>query len=107
MRPAEFGAPFDALWFHLPKPEQDPPSTLAYLTKNGMVLTLDRDEYYESGMVIPKGRFDSLRQAGLAAVQARSEAPVRKCSACSESAIGVSRAPQRQRAGASCHDYSW
>ncbi|MCP2636893.1 FAD-dependent monooxygenase [Microbacterium sp. HD4P20] len=35
-----------------------------------MVLTIDRGEYYQAGMVIRKGGFDDLHSAGLAALRA-------------------------------------
>jgi 2-polyprenyl-6-methoxyphenol hydroxylase-like FAD-dependent oxidoreductase len=65
----EFGVPIDILWFHLPKPENPPPPTLAYLSATGMVLTIDRGDYYQSGMVIRKGGFDDLRATGLDALR--------------------------------------
>ena len=67
LRPTEFGVPIDVLWFRLPKPEAVPPTTLAYLDETGMVLTIDRGDYYQSGMVIRKGDFAELQAAGLEA----------------------------------------
>jgi len=71
LRPIEFGAPLDVLWFHLPKPQAAPPPTLAYVSRNGVLLTLDRGTYYQAGIIIPKGSFDQLQQAGLPAFRAR------------------------------------
>jgi 2-polyprenyl-6-methoxyphenol hydroxylase-like FAD-dependent oxidoreductase len=65
MVPEEFGVPIDVLWFGLPKPPDAPPPTLAYLSRRGMVLTIDRGDRYQSGMVIRKGGFDQLRGAGI------------------------------------------
>lgn len=65
------GVPIDVLWFRLPKPPAAPPPTLAYLSAAGMVLTIDRGDYYQSGMVIRKGGFDILHADGLAALQRR------------------------------------
>ncbi len=67
LRPIEFGVPIDVLWFRLPKPPEVPPPTLAYLDGTGMVLTIDRGDYYQSGMVIPKGGFTGLQAAGIGA----------------------------------------
>ncbi|HEU4666998.1 MAG TPA: FAD-dependent oxidoreductase [Arthrobacter sp.] len=67
----EFGVPIDVLWFSLPKPPEPPPATLGYISRQGMVLTIDRGDRYQSGMVIRKGGYDELRAAGLEALQAR------------------------------------
>ncbi len=71
MHPVEFGAPIDVLWFRLPKAEGAPPPTLAYVSADGVVLTLDRRDYYQAGVIISKGRFDVIRAAGLPAFRAR------------------------------------
>jgi len=69
--PIEHGVPIDLLWFRLPKGEVRTPPTLAYLSAHGMVLTIDRGDYYQSGLIIPKGSFDALRAQGLDAFRAR------------------------------------
>lgn len=71
MIPDEFGVPIDVLWFSLPKPPEPPPATLGYISRQGMVLTIDRGDSYQSGMVIRKGGYGQLRAAGLEALQAR------------------------------------
>lgn len=71
MDPQDFGVPIDVLWFNLPKPPDPPPPTLGYISAQGMVLTIDRGDRYQSGMVIPKGGFDDLRAAGIGALQTR------------------------------------
>lgn len=67
MRPTEFGVPIDVLWFRLPKPPDAPPPTLAYLDETAMLLTIDRGDYYQTGMVIKKGGLAQLRAAGIEA----------------------------------------
>jgi 2-polyprenyl-6-methoxyphenol hydroxylase-like FAD-dependent oxidoreductase len=69
--PEELGVPIDVLWFGLPKPENAPPPTLGYVDRNALVLTIDRGDRYQSGMVIAKGGFERLRAQGLAAFRAR------------------------------------
>ncbi|UEL27848.1 FAD-dependent oxidoreductase [Pseudarthrobacter sp. L1SW] len=71
MIPDEFGVPIDVLWFSLPKPSDPPPATLGYISRQGMVLTIDRGDTYQSGMVIRKGGYNELRAAGLEALHAR------------------------------------
>ena len=67
----ELGVPVDVLWFRLPKPAPAPPPTLAYLAGGDLVLTIDRGDYYQSGMLIPKGALDRIRAEGLPALRAR------------------------------------
>ena len=67
----ELGVPVDVLWFRLPKPAPAPPPTLAYLAGVDIVLTIDRGDYYQSGMLIPKGGLDRIRAEGLPALRAR------------------------------------
>lgn len=76
--PTAVGVPVDVLWFGLPKPPDPPPATLAHLSSRGMVLTIDRGEAYQAGVVVPKGGVDQLRADGIAALAQRiaSAAPV-------------------------------
>src|SRR5690554_5466289 len=62
----EFGIAIDVLWFHLPRLGKERP-TLAYLDKKSMVLTIPRDDYYQAGMIIPKGGLPAFKEAGLPA----------------------------------------
>jgi 2-polyprenyl-6-methoxyphenol hydroxylase-like FAD-dependent oxidoreductase len=64
-RPA--GVPTDVVWFRLPYPESDLPDTLAWLSEEGMVITIPRLDYLQCGMLIPKGSFDGLRAGGVKA----------------------------------------
>jgi len=71
LRPREFGVGIDVLWFRLPKPTELPPSTLAYVGQGAMVITIDRGDYYQTGLVIAKGGFEALQQQGLEAFRAQ------------------------------------
>lgn len=70
LRPRRFGVPIDVIWFRLPKPAQTQPSILAYLGDGAMVITIDRGDYFQTGLVIAKGGIDELRAAGLPAFRA-------------------------------------
>ena len=63
--PEEYGVPIDVLWFRLPAPAQNPPDTLAYIEAASMIVTIPRGDYYQVGLIIPKGGYDGLRQAGM------------------------------------------
>jgi 2-polyprenyl-6-methoxyphenol hydroxylase-like FAD-dependent oxidoreductase len=67
--PRADGVPIDVLWFGLPKPPDAPPPTLGYIDRHAIVLTIDRGDRYQSGMVIPKGGYDALRARGLDALR--------------------------------------
>ncbi|GAA2005122.1 FAD-dependent oxidoreductase [Nakamurella flavida] len=67
--PEELGVPIDVLWFGLPKPTDPPPPTIAYASPRGMVITIDRGDRYQSGMVVKKGGLDALKQEGLPALR--------------------------------------
>lgn len=69
--PVDYGVAVDVLWFRLPRTAVDPPDTLAYLDSESMVITIPREGYYQSGMLIPKGEFPAVRDAGLPAFRER------------------------------------
>lgn len=73
LRPRRFGVPIDVLWFRLPKPEDQPAHTLAYVGGGGMVVTIERDDYLQVGLVIEKGGFGRLQEGGLGAFRAAVE----------------------------------
>src|SRR5689334_3050231 len=60
-----YGVPIDVLWFRLPRPEANPPDTLAYVTDRNFMITIPRTGYYQTAMLIPKGSFDEVKARGL------------------------------------------
>jgi 2-polyprenyl-6-methoxyphenol hydroxylase-like FAD-dependent oxidoreductase len=65
------GAPMDVLWFHLPRAATDPHETFGRIAAGSMLVLIDRGDYWQCGFVIPKGGFEALRAAGIAAFQDR------------------------------------
>jgi 2-polyprenyl-6-methoxyphenol hydroxylase-like FAD-dependent oxidoreductase len=63
----EIGAPIDALWFRLSKRSGDPSETFGNIVAGGILVAIDRVEYYQCAMVIKKGSFEAMRGRGLAA----------------------------------------
>ena len=61
----EIGAPIDALWFRLSKRPGDANETFGNVVAGGILVAIDRVEYYQCAMVIKKGGFDTLRARGL------------------------------------------
>ncbi|ACL40813.1 monooxygenase FAD-binding [Pseudarthrobacter chlorophenolicus A6] len=86
--PTGSGVPIDVLWFHLPKPRDPRPPTLGYVSGKGMVLTLDRGSYYQSGMIIRKDSFETIKAEGLAAFRARIAAAAPHLAVPAESIVG-------------------
>ena len=66
----DFGAPIDVLWMRLSKRAEDPVSTLGYFEAGRLIVTIDRGEYWQCALVIPKGGLDALRARGLEALRA-------------------------------------
>ena len=69
--PRSYGIAIDVLWFRLPRTTAPPPDTLGYLNTESMVVTIPRPDYYQSGMLIPKGSFGAVQAAGLDEFRAR------------------------------------
>lgn len=69
--PREYGVGIDVLWFRLPKPVERPPDTLGYLNAESMVVTIPRTDYYQSGMLIPKGGYPEIQAAGIREFRSR------------------------------------
>jgi 2-polyprenyl-6-methoxyphenol hydroxylase-like FAD-dependent oxidoreductase len=57
----DFGAPIDVLWMRLSKQPADSESLLGYFDAGRLLVTLDRGDYWQCALVIPKGGFDALR----------------------------------------------
>lgn len=69
--PVDFGVAIDLLWFRLPRTKVNPPDTLAYLDAESMVITIPRHDYYQAGMLIPKGGYPEIQAAGIEEFRAR------------------------------------
>ena len=59
----------DILWVRLPKADADPPRAYGLYKRDGEAMVVsDRDDEWQIGLIIPKGGYHTLRQAGLHAV---------------------------------------
>ena len=61
----DIGAPIDALWFRLSKRPEDASETFGNVVAGGILVAIDRVEYYQCAMVIKKGGFDAIHGRGL------------------------------------------
>jgi 2-polyprenyl-6-methoxyphenol hydroxylase-like FAD-dependent oxidoreductase len=65
----DLGAPIDVLWMRVTRQPNDPNQTLGRFRAGKILVTLDRDEYWQCAYVIPKGGFEAIRRKGLASFQ--------------------------------------
>jgi 2-polyprenyl-6-methoxyphenol hydroxylase-like FAD-dependent oxidoreductase len=66
----EYGVPMDVLWFRIPKGTGDPQGSFARLGPGRLFPVIDRGSYWQAAATMPKGSYDSLRAAGIAAFRA-------------------------------------
>jgi len=64
---AEFGVPIDVLWFHISRKSTDPEAALGNINYGKVLILINRAEYFQAGLIIPKGSFEGLQQSGLPA----------------------------------------
>ena len=67
----DFGVPIDVLWFRLARPSDDPGHFLGRVSNGQIMITIDRGDYYQSGLIIPKGAFEAIKAEGLDAFRER------------------------------------
>ncbi|MFK7778274.1 MAG: FAD-dependent oxidoreductase [Gimesia sp.] len=61
----EQGIPIDVLWFRVGKSGNRNDHTLARIKGGRMLVTIDRGDYFQTGMIIRKGQFEELKKEGL------------------------------------------
>lgn len=72
LKPKEKGAPIDVLWFAMPREDRsDEGRSLGHMKAGGMLVTLNRGDYWQCALVIPKGAEQRIRQEGLESFRAR------------------------------------
>ncbi|MEY2578782.1 MAG: hypothetical protein QOI49_1606 [Verrucomicrobiota bacterium] len=65
----EFGVPIDVLWMRIPKLASDPNQTLGFFRNGRLLVLIDRADYFQAAMIIPKGGFEGIQARGLPAFQ--------------------------------------
>ncbi len=66
-----FGSPIDVLWMRLSKRAEDETITLGRINAGQVFVTLDRGDYWQCALVIPKGGIDEVKARGLPALRDR------------------------------------
>jgi 2-polyprenyl-6-methoxyphenol hydroxylase-like FAD-dependent oxidoreductase len=62
--------PMDVLWFRLPRRPGDPAGAQGLVHEGRILAMLDRGDFWQAGLVIPKGGYAALQAAGLPALKA-------------------------------------
>ena len=61
----------DVEWFRLPRREHDPANAIGRLTRDAVLVLIDRGDYFQIGYLIKKGTDRVLRDAGIGAFRSR------------------------------------
>ena len=72
IEPVKTAPPMDVLWFQLPKLPHDmeiPEGLLGGIGPGRILIVLDRADYWQAGLVFPKGHYQELRAQGIAAIR--------------------------------------
>jgi 2-polyprenyl-6-methoxyphenol hydroxylase-like FAD-dependent oxidoreductase len=59
------GAPIDVLWMRLSREPDDSDQTLGRFREGKLMVTLNRDDYWQCTYIIAKGEFDNIKKRGL------------------------------------------
>jgi len=63
----EFGVPIDVLWFRISRQPSDPEQVLGIVNFGKALILINRDTYFQAGLIIRKGSFEDIKQAGIEA----------------------------------------
>jgi 2-polyprenyl-6-methoxyphenol hydroxylase-like FAD-dependent oxidoreductase len=63
----EHGVPIDVLWFRLSRMPGDPAQVLGNVNYGKALILIDRSDYFQAGLIIPKGSYDSVQARGIEA----------------------------------------
>ncbi len=61
----DFGVPIDVLWFRFSRRDNDPEQVLGNINYGKVLILINRSDYFQAGLIVPKGSFDAIKQRGL------------------------------------------
>jgi 2-polyprenyl-6-methoxyphenol hydroxylase-like FAD-dependent oxidoreductase len=67
----DLGAPMDVLWMRLSKKPGDPGQSLGRVDSGAILVMFERGDFWQCGLVIPKGGSDEIKRGGLPAFRER------------------------------------
>src|SRR3984957_15011930 len=66
----EFGVPIDVLWFQISRRAGDPEELAGNINYGKALILINRGDYFQAGLIIPKGSFEQTKSEGLDAFRA-------------------------------------
>ena len=66
----EFGVPIDVLWFQISRRAGDPEELAGNINYGKALILINRGDYFQAGLIIPKGSFEQTKSKGLDAFRA-------------------------------------
>jgi 2-polyprenyl-6-methoxyphenol hydroxylase-like FAD-dependent oxidoreductase len=63
----DFGVPIDVLWFRLSRRPGDPQELFGNVNHGKALVLIDRADYIQAGLIIPKNSYEQIKQRGLEA----------------------------------------
>lgn len=61
----EYGVPIDVLWFRISRSPEDPAQVLGNVNYGKALILINRSDYFQAGLIVPKGSFERLKARGL------------------------------------------
>ena len=61
----EHGVPIDVLWFRLSRRPGDPGQVLGNVNYGKALILIDRSDYFQAGLIIPKGSYEGVQARGI------------------------------------------
>jgi 2-polyprenyl-6-methoxyphenol hydroxylase-like FAD-dependent oxidoreductase len=61
----EFGVPIDVLWFRISRQGYDPEQLLGNFNYSRALILINRGDYFQAGLIIPKGSFEQTQREGI------------------------------------------
>jgi 2-polyprenyl-6-methoxyphenol hydroxylase-like FAD-dependent oxidoreductase len=65
----EIGVPIDVLWMHISKRDGDPEQLFGFIRHRKGFGLIDRGDYFQAALAIPKGGIEDIKRRGLIALQ--------------------------------------
>jgi 2-polyprenyl-6-methoxyphenol hydroxylase-like FAD-dependent oxidoreductase len=66
----EYGVPIDVLWFRISRRPADPDQVLGNINYGKALILINRNNYFQAGMIVRKGSVDEIRRRGIEAFRA-------------------------------------
>src|SRR5436190_3653694 len=70
LKSIDFGAPMDVLWMRISRKPSDPAQALGRLDYGQIFVMIDRGDYFQCGLVVPKGAYEEIKARGFDALRA-------------------------------------